>query len=296
MNPLSIDSPINVVSGILGWFNGYQLAVTGVSGLANGTLTDGHKVALDAKAIIIPATVTEAGTITLPATGTKGSAIAWVSDNALINATTGAVTMPGSGVVTVKLTATVTLNATEKVATFDVLVGIPATLTLAYHFDFETSSLTTSYVTSTSATVNNLVTSTNSTISINRIAGNTTTAVTGATKAAVISPRLGSGYEGYAFIAFNFGTDSISKLEFDTYFWSSSAEQYFTKYELQVWNSTSSTWETHTNLKTLIAGKLTIESVVISNLSGSQFRFYAEGGRDGGNDARILLDNLKAYK
>jgi hypothetical protein len=167
---------------------------------------------------------------------------------------------------------------------------------LAYHFDFLTSSLTTSYVTSETATVNNLVTSTNTTISIKRIAGNTTTSVTGATLAAVISPRIGTGYDGNAFIAFNFGTDNIVKLEFDTFFWSSTAEQYFTKYELQVWNSTTSQWETHTNLLARIATKLTIENVVITGLSGSQFRFYAEGGRDGGNDARILLDNLKVYK
>ena len=130
LNPLAVDSPINVVSGILGWYNSYQLAVTGVSGLTNGTLTDGHKVALDAKAITIPATVTEAGTITLPAAGTNGSTIAWVSDNALINATNGAVTLPASGQVTVKLTATVTLNAAEKVVTFDVLVGTVETGTV----------------------------------------------------------------------------------------------------------------------------------------------------------------------
>lgn len=123
LNPLAVDAPINVVGGIIGWYNNYQLAITGASNLVNGTLTDGHKVALDAKAISIPATFTEAGTVTLPATGTNGSAIAWVSDNALINAATGAVTMPASGQVTVTLTATVTLNAAEKVVTFDVLLG-----------------------------------------------------------------------------------------------------------------------------------------------------------------------------
>jgi hypothetical protein len=294
----AVGSVVNLVDIPMGWYsNAPRLYYSATSQVVAGTLTDNHKVVLDAAAIVVPATVTEAGTLTLPATGTNGSAIAWVSNNVLIDATTGAVTLPASGQETVTLTATVTLNSAEKVVTFDVLVGVPpvSTETLAYSFDFESSSLTTSYVTSTTATVNNLVTSTNANMSIARVAGNTSS-VTGATKAAVISPRIGSGYDGKAFVEFNFGTETIVKLEFDMYFWSGTAEQYFTKYELQVWNSTTSTWETHTNLLSLIAGKLTIENIVISGFTSSQFRFYAEGGKDGGNDARVLLDNLKLYK
>ena len=295
---LLVGDTINITN-VLAWNNNPYFYFTNTTIVTEVALNDAGKVALDAAALSVAATMTTAGTLTLPTTGTNGSAIAWTSNNALIDASTGAVTMPSSGQVTVTLTATVTLNAAEKVVTFDILLGTATqtpTETLAYHFDFLTSSLTTSYVTSETATVNNLVTSTNTTISIKRIAGNTTTSVTGATLAAVISPRIGTGYDGNAFIAFNFGTDNIVKLEFDTFFWSSTAEQYFTKYELQVWNSTTSQWETHTNLLARIATKLTIENVVITGLSGSQFRFYAEGGRDGGNDARILLDNLKVYK
>jgi hypothetical protein len=88
-------------------------------------LSDAAKVDMDGAAISIPASITEAGTLTLPVTGAKGSAIVWASNDALINVTTGAVTMPVSGTVTVVLTATLTLNAIVKDFTFNVEVGIP---------------------------------------------------------------------------------------------------------------------------------------------------------------------------
>jgi predicted extracellular nuclease len=88
-------------------------------------LSDAAKVDLDGAAIVIPAAVTEVSTLTLPATGSNGSAIVWASNDALINATTGAVTLPVSGTVTVTLTATLTLNAVVKDFTFNVAVGMP---------------------------------------------------------------------------------------------------------------------------------------------------------------------------
>ncbi|MDY0388690.1 MAG: hypothetical protein RBT65_16520, partial [Methanolobus sp.] len=124
LNPLAVDSPVNVVGAIVGWFNNYQLAITGVSNFAVGTLTDDLKVHVDANVLTVPEFVTEAGTLTLPTSGTNGTTITWTSDNVLIDATTGAVTMPASGQVTVTLTATVTLNSVvPAVATFEVLVG-----------------------------------------------------------------------------------------------------------------------------------------------------------------------------
>ena len=147
LNPLAVDSPINVVGALIGWYNNYQLAVTGASNFVAGTLTDDHKVALDAAAIVVPSAVTEAGTLVLPATGTNGSAIAWASNNVLIDAATGAVTLPASGQETVTLTATVTLNSASKVVTFDVLVGVAATVT-GYTETFETN-IGTSYANGT---------------------------------------------------------------------------------------------------------------------------------------------------
>jgi hypothetical protein len=130
LNPLAVNSPVNIVGAVVGWFNSYQLAIYDVDNFAVGTLTDTLKAHIDANAITVPEYVTAAGTITLPATGANGSAIAWASDNALINATTGAVTMPASGQVTVTLTATVTLNSvTPVVVEFEVLVGEMSTFT-----------------------------------------------------------------------------------------------------------------------------------------------------------------------
>jgi hypothetical protein len=89
-------------------------------------LSDAAKVDLDGAAIVIPTTIFEVSTITLPATGANGSAIVWASNDALINATTGAATLPVSGFVTVTLTATLTLNAVVKDFTFNVVIGVPS--------------------------------------------------------------------------------------------------------------------------------------------------------------------------
>lgn len=140
----AVNDPINVVGGILGWYNGYQLVIQNKNVLVDGTLTDDHKVALDAASISIPAAVAEAGTLVLPSTGTNGSTIAWESDNALIDATTGAVTMPESGQVTVTLTATITKGSASKEVEFEVLVGVPAgeVETILYETGFEAPDFT----------------------------------------------------------------------------------------------------------------------------------------------------------
>ncbi len=124
----AVGSVVNLVDIPMGWYsNAPRLYYTATSQVVAGTLTDNHKVVLDAAAIVVPSAVTEASTLTLPVTGTNGSAIAWTSSNVLIDAATGAVTLPASGQETVTLTATVTLNSAEKVVTFDVLVGVAET-------------------------------------------------------------------------------------------------------------------------------------------------------------------------
>lgn len=129
-----------------------------------------------------------------------------------------------------------------------------------------------------------------------RVAANSTT-ITGETtsRALVISPRIGTGYEGYAFAEFDF-EQIISSISFDSYYWNSSAEQYFTLYQLQVWNSELAEWQTKLDLLDELTGLLTVEYFTISNINSSKIRFYAEGGRNGGNDARVLVDNLKVNK
>nr|WP_240548402.1 immunoglobulin-like domain-containing protein [Paenibacillus lignilyticus] len=62
--------------------------------------------------------------VTLPATGLNGATVTWSSDNAAIDAATGAVTRPayGSGDATVTLTATIKKNAAIETKTFTLTV------------------------------------------------------------------------------------------------------------------------------------------------------------------------------
>ncbi|MCU6793791.1 hypothetical protein OB236_16930, partial [Paenibacillus sp. WQ 127069] len=62
--------------------------------------------------------------VTLPTTGTNGTAIAWVSDNTDILTTTGTVTRPvhGAGNATVTLTATITKGTETATKTFTLIV------------------------------------------------------------------------------------------------------------------------------------------------------------------------------
>ena len=135
---IEVDDVFNVTA-VLGWNNNPQLFFTDTTVLTATTLSDASLVALDAKDITVPTSYTEAGTITLPATGANASAIAWVSSHpALINVETGAVTLPELGRVTVTLTATLVLNLEELEVEFKVTVGEPLP-TVTYKETFETN-------------------------------------------------------------------------------------------------------------------------------------------------------------
>jgi len=87
-------------------------------------LTDAQKQTIDANALAQPTSVTEATTLEVPTEGINGSTIAWASSNeAVINSTTGVVTIPEAGVM-VTLTATVSITGlTDIVKTFNIVVG-----------------------------------------------------------------------------------------------------------------------------------------------------------------------------
>jgi hypothetical protein len=142
------------VTNVMAWNNAPYFYFTDTTIITDVTLTDESKVAIDANALTQPALLTEAGTLVLPATGTNGSTIVWTTDSALINVTTGAVTMPEEGQVTVTLTATLTLNAVTEVVTFDILVGV-STVTATTE-TFETN-IGTSYANGTFTGVNGVV-------------------------------------------------------------------------------------------------------------------------------------------
>ena len=240
--------------------------------------------------------VKQGSTMILAATGDYGVTITWASNNALINATTGVV-----GSVTVDTPVVLTATMTSGSTTLDVVINVTVpVIFITGSFDFDGTNitgLTTSYSEVASITFVNLIAGgVAMTGASHRVAWNTS-AVVGATKALVVSPRTGNdtaGLEdGKAWIAFSTGSTLINKIEFDVYFWNSSAEQYFTKIELQVFVGGS--WVLLENLLDNVAGKLTIEHVVLTGLADSQFRIYAEGGKSEANDARVLIDNLKLY-
>ena len=129
LKSLTKGTVVNVVNAVIGWYNNPQFFYTGqaqVVTVDSATYTDAVKVYLDAQSLTLtPTAFTEAGTITLPATGTNGSVISWASDKTLINTETGAVTMPESGQETVVLTATISLNdVPQKTVTFNITVGV----------------------------------------------------------------------------------------------------------------------------------------------------------------------------
>ncbi|MDO9629890.1 MAG: InlB B-repeat-containing protein [Acholeplasmataceae bacterium] len=164
-----------------------------------------------------------------------------------------------------------------------------------YNFNFASGHGTTYSDPEASVNFVNIVDSSAFPVTLYRVAANTTT-ISGETtsRSLVLSPRLGDANTGISYAIFDFQDKLMDKLSFDTYFWNSSAEQYFTKYELQVWNNDTNDWEIHTDLLDIIQGTLVVNKVSIYNIGSSLMRFYAEGGQNGGNTARLNLDNLIA--
>ena len=167
----------------------------------------------------------------------------------------------------------------------------------SHSFNFSTGHTTSYIIPETSVNFTNTVDSSAFPVSLYRVAANTV-AISGQTtsRSLVISPRLGGSDIGVAYAIFDFQAEVISKISFDTYFWNSSAEQYFTKYELQYWNQSTEEWVMHTDLLGYIEGTLIVNNIELYNFANSRLRFYAEGGESGGNTARLNLDNLTIYK
>ncbi len=104
--------------------NGFAVYYIGGPTGIDATLTDAQRQTIDANTLSVPTSITSATTLTLPVLGVNGSAIAWTSSDAAIDATTGVVTVPATGYVKVTLTASVTYGAlTALVKTFTVFVG-----------------------------------------------------------------------------------------------------------------------------------------------------------------------------
>jgi hypothetical protein len=104
--------------------------VGGADGIT-ATLTDEQKLTIDAAAISVPTSITEATTLSLPKTGSNGSTIAWTFtdsnnlSNSYVNLTDGKVTTPVDSQVTVSITATITIGTLDpEVRIFVLKIGV----------------------------------------------------------------------------------------------------------------------------------------------------------------------------
>ncbi|MDY0276804.1 MAG: hypothetical protein RBQ97_01830 [Acholeplasma sp.] len=95
-------------------------------------LTDAQKQSIDLGAIELPSYVEEASTLTLPATGKFGTTFTWASSNDdVINATTGKVTIPEDKAQTIELTVTGKFDGiADATRTIEVIVGEQEVITM----------------------------------------------------------------------------------------------------------------------------------------------------------------------
>jgi uncharacterized repeat protein (TIGR02543 family) len=162
-----------------------------------------------------------------------------------------------------------------------------------YSFDYATG-LSTSYEDpETSVNFTNLVDSQPFSTVVYRVAANTTS-ISGetTTRALVISPRIGDTETGISYVEYDFGSVAIDLVSFESYYWNSSAEQYFTSFWMQVWNPTSGEWVNKLDLLNSLAGTTTVQAFSNVSVDSTKVRFYATGGRNEANDARVLIDNI----
>ncbi len=90
----------------------------------SAVLSDEQKQTIDAAAISLPASITEATTLTLSTLGTNGSTITWSSsNNAVIDPLTGVVTIPSPAQVITLTASIVAGQLTAVTRTFDIVVG-----------------------------------------------------------------------------------------------------------------------------------------------------------------------------
>ncbi|MDP2425202.1 MAG: lamin tail domain-containing protein [bacterium] len=108
-----------------------------VNVLKKAELSEEEKLSADADALAVATTLTGVQTLTLPVVGSNGSTIVWSSNNVLVDAATGEVSMPAvrtSELVT--LTALVSLGALTPVEkTFVIRVGYATDLFISYYME-----------------------------------------------------------------------------------------------------------------------------------------------------------------
>ena len=296
LKALTPGTVVNIVDGIVGWFNNPQFYYTGQAQVVTVTnISDEHKVYFDHQALTQTLAYTEATTLTLPATGTNGSTITWASsDEALINPTTGAVVMPVSGQVTVTLTATVAIGEVSRTKQFEVVLGTAEpteTLVLKHEFNFGTSAVSgyasgswmlTDMVTSQEFTVTKFGAQLTQSSNAPHTSGNIFMAIQGK-----------SGDAGTANATFNLGATVAKEVKFDVSIWSAAdfgRISQLTSIELQA--KVGEDWVRVVEFKSVI--NATEYNTVTGTLDGaSEFRFLAI--QDGTGDVRVVIDNVRFF-
>ena len=159
-----------------------------------------------------------------------------------------------------------------------------------YNFDFGLAQSST-YANTAFNTIN-LVDGTNFEVLRQRVSINDELNSTGsANRSIVISPRIGTGYDGISWAEFNFESD-IYAISFDAFYWNESAVSLFETFVLQV--KIGESFSTIYDIKEALEGSTIRENFEVNNIDSSVIRFYATGGASGNNNARVLVDNLIA--
>jgi hypothetical protein len=168
---------------------------------------------------------------------------------------------------------------------------------LRYNFDFEEGH--SSNVPDSEIDINfrNIHDGKNLTFTLRGVSGRANNILPGdiTSRALSISPIKVNNNLRQSYVDFDFIKDTIVKLEFDTYFINALDESSFTKYELQVWNSTTNEWIVLKDILKEISGTQNLNNISVENFTGTRFRFYAEGVNSGEFTAKVMLDNVKAY-
>ncbi len=216
--------------------------------------------------------------------------ITWSADSEVIDLETGLIAEVTEDT-NVNLTATILVDEVEITETVAILVKYVEPAELEFNFDFE-GGLGDKYVNDTStATYKNLVDNSDFDVEVHSCMGNTSS-VAFATKALVLRPRTGDN-DGIAWAEFDFGDVDVKRMTFDAYYWSNQSIPLMMKFELQV--KVGEDWVTVFDILEFLGSSLDINTITVYDLEGSIFRFYAEGGENKGNNARVLVDNLFVY-
>lgn len=142
----------------------------------------------------------------------------------------------------------------------------------------------------------NLVDNTQFTINRHRVAINDAANTSGnaTNRQLVLSPRADGINDGQSWVELNF-SKNVSKIEFDSWYWSAEGNSLTTTFDFEVWNGT--VWESMIDLKTDLNGTLVSKSFTYNFPAPiTKVRFFStRENQTANNNARALVDNVKVY-